>query len=1609
MACSIIRNKETNAIEKVLAPNGQESKLYQDILAIQPDPEQALKTWAQVYTPSFKESFGNWEKLETAKVNDPSIDTVTLENLSKDVSKNVDENGEPLISALGLQNTTPNTEYLQQSPDTEETPKEDLDNKVKNFLASMGVSVESVDTIRDRQGNPLSAIAKADMLGKIIQVVEAKADVTTLPEEAAHFFVELLGENHPLFQQMLTQITSYDLYKDVVAEYKNNSMYRNADGTVNFTKLKKEAMGKLIAQYIINNETGTDTVEKIGKVKSWFEKLMAFISKLFMQAPKQDGVIENPFQTSAAKIVNNDTTGLSADNLGSDEYLQISNSYDKLQNDQNRIQLDDSIDPATGVKKHIYTIDGKPIVNKDGSSRSVSSVKVTPWYKKMFPTDNRDELTKKLNDLQAEWGTDIHEDIQNIVERHIDKNGLLRSTPLPATKKLNNPAVYKTLEDYVSTLLKSYEPGTKFMAEVKIYDPKANIPGSIDLVAFLPDGSVDIYDWKSQIIGKTQTDAKWFKEPAYRIQLSEYQRILTDQYGITKFNKVRAIPIATDIKYVKTAGQYVPMGIQSVELGDIDPKKIPENKSYLIPIVAQYESTGDESLDALIVKLNAIYDKVLNTSVKDEEITRKRFELNKIKKAIRDLQVKQNISTFIENGVLETEKYQEKLAANTITLSDIIDSENILKVYAEADEFLEDQLRELKKQINAEQDPDKKQALKDLQVEFSTMYGNAGSVVRKLEKKRKELGEQVAQKNGFTGLLKAEKSLDWMKRTFRSLSTLTTTALKVFYKELSRAQGTRDLNIDTLNDELTSLKTSVSDWASTKGLSSDNVFDSILNFDEKGNWTGEFLKKYDPEYYKKREAAIKSGDAQWIKDNTDFDQEGYNKGLQREEEYINAITFSTDAAKDKELKEQALQRWIENHSENSKAAYFNLKNYYLKPKDTWFSEKYKELIKPENKAMFEAYEYFQKLIRQSSKNGMLDKFSAGFIPNVQNDKLEMLVYEGLSNMFNTKGLFENLQTNSQEGFGEIDPLDGKLKRKIPVYFTNDLGVKKEDGSVDYSNKSKDLFRVFSIWGSHMYNYEAMDSIKDVSETLVAIERNKQSLNTNLFGKVKDLNDLKNGNDINAETLESFVRYYVYGQTLGGDVDKAIKIGNKEYSAVKAGRAVVSFLSIKTLALNVLSGTATFVGGTGNAFFQASKRTYFNEKDWALGFKDFTSRDQVTLGSLDFFNIGLEDMKRESSNQLSINAITKHVTMDKLFFIQRNGDKAVQYPILATLLRTHMIENGEIVDINKFVKDKYNYENFYNLSRTEQKIVRAQMEKEIAELKETRSLKVIGKIENDKLVFPGLDRNSETVLNFRNKVKKINKSIIGNSTHDDINHIRMGLFGQVLMQFRSWMPQMVTERFGDLAYDTDLDTYNYGKARVFFKHLVDKNALPLIKEMLFGFGTDTFERAKGRYAEMVIRMREQGEEFNMTESEFVDMYVGNLRSMMREMMVLLAFFAMVMWAKGADDDDEETSGTRKFIAKAMEKYQNEFAFYYSPTEFQAMLKNPVPMMSLLRDTESMFKHTLGQVYGFGLGDEDIMDDYKPAKYFGKLVPIFKEGINTYALFDDDFRKEWDIRK
>ena len=195
-----------------------------------------------------------------------------------------------------------------------------------------------------------------------------------------------------------------------------------------------------------------------------------------------------------------------------------------------------------------------------------------------------------------------------------------------------------------------------------------------------------------------------------------------------------------------------------------------------------------------------------------------------------------------------------------------------------------------------------------------------------------------------------------------------------------------------------------------------------------------------------------------------------------------------------------MKQWIDNHKvikddgSINTIALANVNNRFIKAKEKWLTDKWKDLNNPDNTPLLAVYNEFQKLIRYAENKGMLDQYSPRFIPSTYKGKLDQIAFGDIKGLFSTKGFFENLQVDSGTTYTpEIDPTDGTIINRIPVYFTKDVGVKKEDGTMDYSKKSRDLFKVFAVWAAHMYNYEAMESIEDDSLMMLEAEKNKKSL------------------------------------------------------------------------------------------------------------------------------------------------------------------------------------------------------------------------------------------------------------------------------------------------------------------------------------------------------------------------------------------------------------------------------------------------------------------------------------------------------------------------------------
>lgn len=1504
-------------------------------------------------------------------------------------------------------------EYFQADTEEKQQAEEpysmtDLDQKILRFLEKIKVSVQSVDRIHDREGKPLSVTAKADMLNRIIQVVEGRMDMETLPEEAAHFFVEMLGEGHPLYKQMESKITGYKLYSSVVERYKNFKSYRNPDGTLNISKLKKEAIGQLIMQHVINLNNGNETPQKIQQALSWFQKVWQFIKGIFSAADT------NPFEDAARQILDADTSNLSMENMENMDDMEYYRAVDPvagLMQDQVNLKLDDTVDVRTGQKRHDYYYMGKKLKG------SVTSWFVDPWLRRRYPTDRRSDLQKSLDLIKAEVGDQVHLQMRMIIESWTNPDGTRRSVQKPISPIIHN-AFYLQLNNYIQQLMALYDENTRFFAEVKIHDPKLEIGGSIDLMIVDGDGVVDIYDWKSQEIFKGQDDIKAYKEPMYRIQLEAYRRILEKQYGFKKFGTVRAIPIKTQFAYKDN----MIIGLRGMEIGNLDPTQIPDEKNYLLPVTLRGESTGNEDIDDLLKKLNAIYDKLERKRYSKEEAYKRREELGKLRLVIRDLQLRNRLDQLIEMGWLQYKKYKDKLKEGTLTGKEILEARDILEVFSTSGLTLFELRDELEEAVRESGDEKALKKFNDLNRRLEKMNGKVGKLIKDINKYRDEQTVTLAEKNGITNLMDAESPVGFLRGLFSALSNIPQKSFRLFSRLLRSAQNQRDNNFESTARELIEQRKKLEKWASGKGLSVNQAMDKLLETDKNGNWDGNFLRKYDKEASMKWTEAARNGDTQWLADNLDWDEDKYKQMAERELKNIREYQYAIDEKENKEIVERKVKEWELSHKvwidgKLNFEALRNRGNRSLKLKDKYLTPKWLEMEKPGNEVLKETYELFQKILRHAEKIGMLDYGSFKFIPSVYAGKMESITFGNMTNLFKP-GVMNDLQVESGTPFTpEVDPVTGEIINRLPVYFTKDLGIKLEDGSYDYSKKSKDLFRVFGIWSAHMYNYEAMKSIEDQALMVVETEKVKKSLVTDQFGNPVIENGVPKtveNNQANAKMLEDFVNYYLYDKLKGrqSDVEYKLPWGKKVYSLTKTVQSAMQYFSLKVLGLNLTSAAAQFAGGTGNVLFQAQKGQHITMRSWAKAAYLFTSSKKARA-ALDYFNVLQEGNRNQLIDEMSVSTLGRYINVDNAFIAMRGADKAVQYPMALAMMLEHMLDDqGNIISIQKFVKDKYNYNTeFYNLPASERQALKKKIEDEVGKLQDEKSLLAVGEFKDGKFSLPGFDKNSETMAQFRSKIKGLSKRILGNQTRDDINGIRTTLWGMSVMQFRNWIPEMIEERFDGLTYDDELQTWTYGRYNQTIADMFSKRLPKLVKALAGGLGTNAIELAKEKYQLLKAEAYEKGkeDEFAITEGEFVDLYIGNLRAMLGEALMISGVVVTTMsLTSTGDDDDTELKGLKKYAQRVMKKIFNEFAFYYNPIEFKKLLSNSVPMLGLLQDVAMTLDSLVKEVAGQVSGDEDMIKKAKPMKNLIKFLPTGKEVLLIMSAIDDDFRKEWDIR-
>lgn len=1517
---------------------------------------------------------------------------------------------------------------------------------IKDFLTRIGVNYEQVKNIVVN-GRKLDANAIANITQKLIQIVDGKEDVA-LPEEAMHFAVELIQQNDPkLFNQLLKEINNYQILNEVFADYGNNPLYQTAEGKPDVLKLKKEAIGKVLAEVVIGKSQGiSENLERVAKVQSWWKNIIDFLKELFLKSG---------FDTAAMKIVSGEEIG-SAEDLRSEEeqiFLQQSSQsaiYDKLKLIQSSI-----------VKKEDgYYINGKKVPKR------VSDL-VQDWYLNRF---NEQKLTQTeyvdaLYKLKADKGTAGHAAMEYAFDLFVDENGYLRETPLDdADYEEKNPDfdrdMYETLKDNLEQRLNSFPKdngGTRFMSEVMIYDASryGGLGGTIDFLAIEPDGKVNILDWKFMDLNLDKyTDIPWYKVSAWRKQMEQYKLILEKTYGIKPkdFKQTRMIPIKAYYVDANYRDKILPR-LDSIEIGDVTVENIKDD--YLIPVGLEEEITGSDEIDDLLRKLNALYGKLSEKVVDVKDKVNKAEQLNALFSAIRQLQMKKNIQPLINQSKILNKQIQSLIDTynrDWVGVDPKSIKDDVIGNFYKELQVLESALNDVYSSLDTDLDflfEDKEELSKE-DKELREELRNTSNTARFLAKKlnsgsSKELKGVIIDfvktfvvgKEGVEGdITLPEKVIKGVTRLFSSTSTLQTKALDVFFKKANRVLGYAQQDTIDESKKLVILKKRFDDWASSKGISKKNYYDSIKKKDK-----NELIDQFKPEFYSELKKRIADKDITWIMNNVDVAKvsQAVKEKLAEEITRINdKVRASSDEnvnniEREIELKKATALYDTSSDTSNGWLLYNIVKN---SPKEAnWLTDEWKELIKPENAPAKDFYDY---IIEKNKYYKSIKYINAAdarvFLPFVRKGLMEKVMIGGEISI--GEQFLRAISIDEGDiGYGKKDPFTGKLINTVPIYFTKEI-----EGEV-----SGDLFSTIAMYNEMAIKFKYLTDIEEQSNALASVERLKYAIATSWFSKTvsKDgVLEYTPDNSENAKLIEDMVKAIVYQQkyiqsetfdqilgTLGNFGERANKlIGIKIFPENLEGRQVSinkvitqlnNQFQLGALALNPLSAISNLLGGSFQSIINAG--TYFSKVDyegtvlWMMGNKMTQGPNQkLAVGALEYFLPLTDNYNKEIAKKLALSTLSQQNIQEFLMILMKKSDYFVQSANFYAFLRNTIVDGDRVVNVRQYLREQPEYKDMYAGGEKAVKERKAKFEEDAKKLIEEKAVLKLAQIVDGEFVIPGVDRKSDSVIELRRKVQQLNKDALGNLSEDDMRTINMLIYGKSFMIFKNWIPRPIDVRMGNLKYNSGSDAYEWGRMRMVFRVM----SMDLLKSIGrfkdavqandkgVEFMRELFEKKKADYE------ADTGKELKMTESEFMDLVRKNIKAQMVDLIFLLTLFALVVGLKANapdDDEDEAVKNQYKFMLRAADKVRDELLYFYDPTSLMSTVSSGLfPSMSYVTNFGKVLKNFMIENYALAIGDEELEKKNYVIKYLMKTFPVSNQAAGMLPMFYPELAKSLGIK-
>lgn len=1522
----------------------------------------------------------------------------------------------------------PNTPFLQQerNENLPETPTKIL-NSIKGFLERAGVKFQEVADITIN-GKRLSANGAALPLQSLILFTQGNEEIT-LSEEAYHIGVELLSQKRSdLFQEMMSQITNYPIYKQVLSEYKNEEAYQ-INGKPDINKIKKEAIGKLLVQETIDRKAQNWWI----KVKNWLKQFfLGYQTELSVYAQAVDIILGEDLGTVRDTLLKSEIY-LKEQGLSDEQAEDIVDlAYSNITDDELRVAIGNTIVESTFLQiapnkissqfQRLKADNSKVNISADGLEITVNNNLIKNTFigageKAIKSKLGKVSTTAKkiLADIQNNPQSMSHRQVKDVLSRFIDVDGtLLEEQKRKSPSILLNDANYNSVEDEVRLHLESFVVGTLFLNSTKVFSPKTNTAGEIDLIALTPDGVTHILQFQETNF-KEDERMNAVERQALQAELDAARKVLRSDYGVYNFGLLRAIPL----------NRQENNGVITVEVGRRNYDN--ETQDYLYPVPSQLESTGSPKLDSTLKEIGQIYSKFHNTQDQSVEQGKLNTTLNGLMRAARTLQINKDTTVLkrqarIVGSKMEEliEEYKDKWAKMDVKSADTQQvrsymtqllimsqiSDTLSDINKNLAGFLEDEL-----QVKAVST-----SLNKINQNYESLRNTLWNFTNKFS----------AIPNGIQTLLAQETQKSWFTRQFRGISESNIGAVELLGKLTQSTESQVELERSAFIDKLLPIKKEFEAWVKSKGFTKKNQLNLLTKKDEKGRYIHQLIDKYAPEFYQEVTKARETNNVKWVNDNIDLP--AYNKWFEqykkvRREIIEDSVNTNYSYATTQEKEDEIEKRYQEQITIFDLTQGVNEQNNQLKnfPKDQ-YSQEYKTLLLKENGPALRLYNLFEEENSKALNSGVIDTYTArNFLPFLRKSIGDKIAFGGLSNLPND--IFNSFSITEDEA----EFVSGEEK-KVPFFMLYDISKKRIDPATgteyrDYSDISTDIFTLLDLYHYQNIKYDLFKGIEPELLAASLITRTKTALETTRFGDASQ-SGAEVDNSVNANYFENLLDLTLYGKKnvgaasdvkLGTTNNKFAKFINKtlgreiieetEKDRVISGANVLDgtkrYFILKTLGFKLPTAVASAIGTTLQGHIEAgnffTKTEYIESWTSILGGKFGQvfggQKDNVRVGLVDYLMpLSRGENNREKARQLTLAEIKKFSFPNFLMSLLNYSDRASVYANTDAYLRNTMVEDGKFVNIREFVKNQSQWASLP--TKEERDAAKAQMEKDINTLKEKRGLDKTAAFNTEGVLeIPGIERTSEEVAKLRTRIMNIAANATGMS--GEVSGGQGNALFRMFITFKSWIYPLYTRRVENLRKTPGTDTYDWGRYRVFgnfvSKALETKGAaiLDIINNTDQGIQIlkDEYEKQREKYR--IRTGREMDDDF--TESRFVELYNQQLKNAATEFTYILALLAaltaLAAAAPDGDDEDKRKKNFYNYMLKSMDKGVDELLFFINPKEMYKLSQGGIlPPAAVFKDVLQINKHMQKQVWGYIDDNNEEMDKAQPTKYILKALPL-----------------------